>query len=72
MRVFSARVKAGRIVPDEAVSLPEDSHVTVIADAPHENVELTPAGEDELLESIAEADRGETISAADLLQRLRG
>jgi hypothetical protein len=42
MRVFSARVRNGTIVPDEA----------------------------ELAEAIAEADRGDIISAAELLRRL--
>lgn len=71
VRVFSARVKAGAIVPEGAVTLPEGSRVTVIAEASSETFDLSPADEDELLESIAEADRGETISAADLLQRLQ-
>jgi hypothetical protein len=71
VRVFSARVKAGAIVPEDDVSLPEGSRVTVIAEASAEGFELSTADEDELLESIAEADRGETISAADLLQRLQ-
>jgi predicted transcriptional regulator len=60
VRVFSARVK-GR----------KGSRVTVIAEASADSFELSTADEDELLESIAEADRGETISAAELLQRLQ-
>lgn len=71
VRVFSARVKQGAIVPEEAVPLTEGSRVTVIAEPSTETVEVSAADEDELLESIAEADRGETISAADLLQRLQ-
>ncbi len=71
VRVFSARVKAGAIVPEDAVSLPEGSRVTVIAEASAGSFELGTADENELLESIAEADRGETISAAELLQRLQ-
>ncbi len=70
MRVFSARVKVGVSVPEDGVSLPEGSLVTVIADAA-EGFDLSSADEDELLESIAEAERGETISASDLLQRLQ-
>lgn len=36
-----------------------------------ETVEVPPELEAELLESIAQADRGETISAEELLERLR-
>lgn len=36
-----------------------------------ETFEVPPELEAELLESIAEADRGETISADELLQKLR-
>jgi len=37
---------------------------------PEEEVQLTPEEEAELLESVAEADRGETISAEELFARL--
>lgn len=70
MQVFTALVKGGAIVPDEGVDLPEGSRVTVIADAREGPVELTPEQEAELAESIAEADRGDVISAADVLRRL--
>jgi hypothetical protein len=69
MQVFSARVKGGAIVPDDGVELPEGTQVTVVADSPGE-VELTSAQEEELLKSIREADRGEVVSAEDLLRRL--
>jgi hypothetical protein len=49
----------GAIVPDEGVTLPEGSRVTVIADDRVASVELTEAQEAEVAESIAEADRGE-------------
>jgi hypothetical protein len=70
MRVFSARVRNGTIVPDEGIELPEGSRVTVIADEASPPVELSPADEAELAEAIAEADRGDVISAAELLRRL--
>jgi hypothetical protein len=70
MRVFSARVRNGTIVPDEGIELPEGSRVTVIADEVSPPVELSPADEAELAEAIAEADRGDVISAAELLRRL--
>jgi hypothetical protein len=72
MQVFTALVKGGAIVPDEGVSLPEGSRVTVIAEDREGSLELTEAQEAELTESIAEADRGEVITAAELLRRLAG
>ena len=72
MRVFTARVKDGAIVPDEGVELPEGVLVTVIAgdvETQHP-VELTLDQQAELAESIAEADRGEVISAEELFARL--
>ena len=54
----------------DGVELPEGSTVTVVMPEPEEEVQLTPEEEAELLESIAEADRGETISAEELFARL--
>ena len=70
MQVFTALVKDGAIVPDEGVALPEGSRVTVIADEREAWLQLTPSQEAELAESIAEADRGDVISAAELFRRL--
>jgi hypothetical protein len=70
MQFFTARVKGGAIVPDEGVELPEGSRVTVIADERDAPLELTPEQDAELAESIAEADRGEVISAEELFRRL--
>jgi hypothetical protein len=70
MQVFSAWVKGGAIVPDEGVDLPEGSRVTVFAGEREAPFELTAEQEAELAESIAEADRGDVISAAELLHRL--
>jgi hypothetical protein len=72
MRVFSARVKSGAIVPDEEVELPEGSRVTVIADAAASSFEVSASEEEELLDAIREADRDEVVPAADLLRRLAG
>ena len=72
MQVFTARVQGGAIVPDEGVQLAEGSRVTVIADQAEARFELTAAEEAALAGSIAEADRGEVISAAELLRRLSG
>lgn len=45
--------------------------MTVLARDSGETFDLPPELEAELAASIAEADRGETISAAELLERLR-
>ena len=71
VQVFSARVRGGTIVPEEGVSLPEGAQVTVIADDDSEAFETTPEEARELLEAIGEAERGETVRAAELLERLR-
>lgn len=71
MQVFSARVEKGAIVLEEGIELAEGSRVTVIADDATGAFELSEAEESELAEAIAEADRGEVISAKELLERLR-
>jgi hypothetical protein len=71
MQIFSARVRGGVIVPEGELTLPEGTTVTVMADSETGPFEVTPEEERELLEAIAEAERGETVSAAELLERLR-
>jgi hypothetical protein len=71
MQVFTARVRGGAIVPEEEVTLPEGTTVTVIAEGESGGFEATPEEERELLEAIAGVERGETVSATDLLERLR-
>ena len=71
MQVFTARVRGGTIVPEDGVTLPEGTTVTVVADLETGVFETTPEEERELLESIAGADRGDVITAAELLERLR-
>ena len=70
MQVFSARVKGGAIVVDDDVQLPEGTRVTVVAGGPEDEIELSASEEEELLESIREAERGEVVTAEDLLHRL--
>jgi hypothetical protein len=70
MQVFSARVRGGAIVPEDGVTLP-GAKVTVIADDGSQAFETTAAEESELLEAIAGVERGETVRAEDLLERLR-
>jgi hypothetical protein len=71
MQVFSARVRGGAIVPEDGVTLPEGATVTVIADDDRQPFEVTAEEESELLEAIAGVERGETVRAEDLLERLR-
>jgi hypothetical protein len=61
----------GAIVPEDGVTLPEGSKVTVIADEGERTFEATAVEESELLEAIAGVERGETVIAEDLLERLR-
>jgi len=53
------------------VTLPEGTRVVVIVESGETGFELSPAEEHELSESIAEAARGEVISAEELFHRLR-
>jgi len=71
MQVFSGRVRGGAIIPEDGVTLPEGTKVTVIADGEDQNFEATAEEESELLEAIAGVERGETVRAEDLLERLR-
>lgn len=66
----SGKVVSGRIVV-EGEPLPDGSVVTVLAREVDESFELDAAAEAELLISLAEADRGELISAEDVLQTFR-
>lgn len=69
MGIATGTVVAGKVVV-EGLELPEGSTVTILTHESDEEVRLTPAEEAELLEAIAEADRGETISAEELFARL--
>lgn len=55
----------------EGEPLPEGTVVTLLAREDDETFELDAEAEAELLESIAEADRGELISAEEILRKLR-
>jgi hypothetical protein len=70
MRVTSGRVVSGQIVL-EGEPIPEGSLVTVLARELDESFELDATAEAELLLSLAEADRGELISAEDVLRAFR-
>ena len=70
MVITSGRVVAGKIVVD-GDPLPEGTTVTVLAREGDESFVLGVAAEAELLESMAEGDRGETVPAEDVVQALR-
>lgn len=69
MQLATGTVIDGKIVV-EGATLPDGTVVTILARDADETFELPPELETELAASIAEADRGETISAAELLERL--
>ncbi|MEO7852678.1 MAG: hypothetical protein ABIR94_10570 [Rubrivivax sp.] len=69
MGVATGTVVEGKVVLD-GMELPEGSVVTVLTQEPEQEVQLTPQDEAELLEAIAEVERGETISAKELFARL--
>jgi hypothetical protein len=70
VRISNGRVVSGHVVL-EGEPLPDGALVTVLSREGDETFELDAAAEAELLESIAEADRGELIPAEEILRRLR-
>ena len=70
MNVTTGIVVDGKVVV-EGESLAEGSTVTVVLRDNEEAFELTPGEEDELLDSIAQIERGEFVSGEQLLERLR-
>lgn len=60
----------GKVVV-EGEALPEGAAVTILVRETEETFEVPPELEADLQESLAEADRGETISAEELIERLR-
>jgi hypothetical protein len=70
MQIATGTVVGGKIVI-EGDPLPEGAVVTILAREADETFEVPPELEAELLESIAQAERGEAISAEELLKRLR-
>jgi hypothetical protein len=69
MVVATGTVVEGKVVV-EGVTLPEGAVVTVLTREPSESFRLCAEDEAELLEAIAEAERGETISPEELFERL--
>lgn len=70
VKVFSAKIRDGAVVTDEAVDLPNGATVTIVADD-EEGFDVTAEQEAELAAAMDDADRGDLMSAADLLARLR-
>ena len=70
MKVATGTVVGGKVVL-QGEPLPEGMIVTVLAREAGDTFEISADLEPELVESLAEADRGETIPADELLRRLR-
>lgn len=70
MQVATGKVIAGKVVV-EGLTLSEGEVVTVLTQEAETAIYLSPEEEADLLEAIAEADRGETISPEELFSRLR-
>jgi hypothetical protein len=69
MKIASGRVVHGQIVYEG--NLPEGADITLIAREDEETFEVSPELRAVLLESIAQCERGETISADELLREMR-
>ena len=70
MQLTTGIVVGGKVVV-EGDPLPEGTVVTILARDADETFEVPPELEADLLESMAQADRGETISADEVIERLR-
>lgn len=68
MKIATGKVVGGKVVIDGEF-LEEGESVTVLASDGDNGFALSPEDEAEILLSIAEADRGETISAEELLAK---
>lgn len=69
MGIVTGKVVGGKVLVD-GMTLPEGATVTVVTRESSQGVRLTAEEEARLLEAVAEADRGETISAEELFDRL--
>lgn len=69
MGIATGTVVEGKVLVD-GVTLPEGATVTVVTHEPGQGVLLSPDEEAKLLQAVAEADHGETISAEELFERL--
>jgi hypothetical protein len=69
MQVATGTVVDGKLIV-EGLDLPDGETLVVLTRETEDTVQLSSEEEMELLEAIAEADRGETISAEELFARL--
>ena len=69
MKVATGKIVGGKIVL-EGASFEEGTSVTVLARDENSGVTLTPDEEAEILLAIAEVERGETVSAEEVLAKL--
>ncbi len=69
MRIATGKVVGGKVVL-EGAAFEEGASVTVLARDQEGGVTLTPEEEAEVLLAIAEADRGEMVSAEEVLADL--
>ena len=69
MKIATGKVIGGKVVL-EGSTFEEGTAVTVLARDEQDGVALTAEEEAELLLAIAEADRGETVSAEEVLAKL--
>ena len=71
MKIVTGKVVHGRVeVPADVVA--EGSLVTMLVSEPEEGFELSPELEDELVDAMAEAERGEFVDGWKLLRELKG
>lgn len=71
MKIATGKVVGGTVILD-GVSLAEGTRVTILARDDDPGYDLTAEQEAELLLSIAEADRGDTVAADEVLAKLAG
>jgi hypothetical protein len=69
MQVATGTVKDGKVIV-EGLELAEGEKVVVLVRDTTDEVYVSPEEEAELLQAIAEAERGETLSADELFARL--
>lgn len=67
MLITTGKVNNGVIQLD----LPDGTTVTLLAHEGDETFTLDPSQESELLAAIAEAERGELVSASEVLEKIR-
>ena len=69
MKIATGKVVGGKVVL-EGTAFEEGTSVTVLARDGEGDITVTPEEEAELLLAIAEADRGEMVSAEEVLAKL--